>query len=358
MEVKNIADVFGNDSILARHLKDYEPRPGQQQMAEAVAGILAKPDQHSCLVVEAETGLGKTLAYLVPAVLSGRRIVVSTNTRNLQDQILQREIPFIKQYIAPSLKAVCVKGRENYLCLYRWRQYASDRQAGLFEDEQVEDIGRWLEQTRFGDRSELEWLSGNSPLWQKICCRSHLCSGSDCPESSSCLLNSLRREAAASMLLVVNHHLLFSDLAVRRSGYGEVLPRYEAVIFDEAHHVENVATAFFGHTFSRYQVLDLLGDVERSALSDLTGSKQTEVVNAAGALAGTLNLFISMFPHEQGRFQLNELLRGRPDLGSCRDSLQEGLDRLAAITEELTAGRNPGASTVSGHENLDSGSQP
>jgi ATP-dependent DNA helicase DinG len=334
--------VFGPEGVLAHHLPGYEPRPGQQQMAEAVSRVLEEPESCS-LVVEAETGLGKTLAYLVPAVLSGRKIVVSTNTRNLQDQILNGEIPFIQQYIDSGLKALSVKGRQNYLCLYRWHQYRADSQKELFDNREQGQIDAWLLETQFGDRSELKWLAAGSPLWQKICCLSHFCLGSDCPDSAACFLNHLRREAAKSDLLVVNHHLLFSDLAVRRSGYGEVLPRYEAVIFDEAHHIEEVATTFFGFSFTRYQVLDLVADVERSAWSELVGDKkkQKTVLGAARALDGHLEHFFSLFPPEKGRFPLNGLLEKQPGLSSGRDAMVSGLEQLADAMEGMESFEEP-----------------
>jgi len=341
-------DIFGPRGILAEHLEEYEPRPGQQEMAEAVAGLLEKKDglvfneqehhQADCLVVEAETGLGKTLAYLVPAVLSGRKVVVSTNTRNLQDQILKREIPFIQQYIDPDLKAMCVKGRQNYLCLYRWHQLTAGGQHELFADNEFDDINSWLATTIFADRAELSWLHSNSPLWQKLCCLSHFCLGSDCPDGSGCFLNRLRREAAASRLLVVNHHLLFSDIAVRRSGFGEVLPRYESIIFDEAHHLENVATTFFGFSFSRYQVIDLISDIERSLQNCSKSSrlshskKQQQVLSAARSLGGLNEQFTARFPREKGRFPLAGLLEDQPELARARDTV---LAALHSLTDEL-----------------------
>jgi len=328
--------VFGPEGILAGHLPGYEPRPGQREMAEAVADLLQDPDRET-LVVEAETGLGKTLAYLVPAVLSGRKVVVSTNTRNLQDQILKGEIPFIQQHIVPGMKALCVKGRQNYLCLYRWHQYRSASQQELFDDRQDGRIAGWLMETEFGDRSELKWLAGSSPLWQKICCLPHFCLGSDCPDSSACFLNRLRREAARCDLLVVNHHLLFSDLAVRRSGYGEVLPRYEAVIFDEAHHVEEVATTFFGYSFTRFQVRDLLADIERNALSELVGNKKKQkgVLGALRAVEAHLEQFCSLFPSDMGRFPLSGLMEKQPGLGLARDNLVRAMERLTDEMEKM-----------------------
>ena len=337
---------FGPDGLLAGHLAPYQFRPGQLEMARAVAQLLAADEecpseQASCLVVEAETGLGKTLAYLIPAVLSRGRVVVSTNTRNLQDQILQREIPLIQEYIAPDLKALCVKGRQNYLCLYRWHQLQASGQDELAAGDEKHAIEEWIDETVHGDRSELSWIATGSTLWQKICCLSHFCLGTDCPETARCFLNRLRRDAAASQLLIVNHHLLFSDLAVRRTGYGEVLPRYETVIFDEAHHVENVATTFFGFTFSRYQVLDLSGDVERSAEAELAGAQREAIRMSAHRLNSAIDRFTAAFPVHKGRFLLRGLLAAHPEISVLRGDLGSALDHLALGLEKLTATEGP-----------------
>ncbi len=341
---------FGQDGLLANHLNGYEPRPGQQEMAKQVAHLLATGEescpeedqlQADCLLVEAETGLGKTLAYLIPAVQSGRKIVVSTNTRNLQDQILQREIPFIRQYIAPDLRAMCVKGRQNYLCLYRWHQLTSGGQQELFADNEFDDINTWLTETTFADRAELPWMHSGSALWKKLCCLSHFCLGSDCPDATSCYLNRLRREAASSQLLVVNHHLLFSDLAVRRSGFGEVLPRYESVIFDEAHHLENVATTFFGFSFSRYQVIDLISDIERSVQASGLSKKEKQVLSEARSLGGLTEQFASRFPAEKGRFPLAGLFEKLPGLEQAKEQVTGALNSLAEQLEKLKGKDEP-----------------
>ena len=339
-------NIFGVTGLLATQISGYEARPGQLTMATAVADLLTPAngddDGSSCasLVVEAETGLGKTLAYLIPAVLSGGRVVVSTNTRNLQDQILQREIPLLQQYIDPDLRAICVKGRQNYLCLHRWRQLQSSRQGELFTNEDNQALERWLGETVHGDRSELDWMTASSPLWQKVCCQSHFCLGSSCPEAEGCFLNRLRRDAAASSLVIVNHHLLFSDLAVRKQGFGEVLPRYETVIFDEAHHIEKVATTFFGITFSRFQVLDLTGDIERST-ETVAPSERTEIVSAIQRLNGAIERFAAAFPVARGRFLLLEVIRQRPDVPGIRDDLAAALVHLVTVLDHVDDGQGP-----------------
>ena len=323
---------FAENGLLARCLSGFEPRSGQLEMAQAVAAVLengegeVRGDGFSAkiLVVEAETGIGKTLAYLLPAVLSGQRLVISTATINLQDQILQKEIPLIARLLDMEIPALCVKGRQNYLCLYRWFQYRASPQLSLVEDPDCERIETWLGATTTGDRAELAWLPDRSPLWAKISAQSHQCLGSECPEGAVCFVNQLRRRAGAARLLIVNHHLFFSDLSLKRAGYGEILPRYEGVIFDEAHHLENVATTFFGITFSHYQLLDLLGDSVRQAHADLTTAQAERLVNGVAGLGQRLDRFIGLFPAQRGRYPL--------------DPLVEKIDRWREEVEGMVAG--------------------
>lgn len=338
-------NLFGPTGILAGQLQRYEIRPDQLVMAKAVAQLLAQDKEEGCgcttLVIEAATGLGKTLAYLIPAVLSGNRVVVSTNTRNLQDQILEHEIPLIQKLFAPELKALCVKGRQNYLCLYRWQQLLAAPHQELLDEQQRQSLDAWIQITTHGDHSELPWMAGSSSLWQKICCLSHFCLGASCPESAGCFLNRLRRDAAACKLLIVNHHLLFSDLAVRKSGFGEVLPRYESVIFDEAHHVENVATSFFGITFSRHQLLDLAGDITRSAELELSGQDQVILHQATGRLTQTADLFSAAFPTPTGRLLLDDQILSSAQCCTMRDAVAASLNALITALDKVISKEGP-----------------
>ncbi len=308
-------EIFAENGTLSAHIKKFEPRKGQTAMAEAVTKVLAAETVSSAerrsgqiLVVEAETGIGKTLAYLIPAILSGKRIVVSTATLNLQDQIIKKEIPLIEKIFGKNISVLCVKGRSNYLCLYRWFQYRSNPQLSLVDDPAVGKIEKWLNSTVTGDRTELDWLSERSNLWAKISAHSNQCLGSDCPEVTNCFITSLRKKAGSVPLLIVNHHLFFSDLALRKGGYGEVLPRYEAVIFDEAHHIENVATTFFGKTFSQYQLIDFISDMERQAEFDLHPAEISAVTQAAQGLRQRIDSFTALFPAKPGRFYLQGLV--------------------------------------------------
>ena len=320
--------MFEPDGPLYTLIKAYEQRSGQLEMASAVAQNLAGGK----LVVEAETGIGKTLAYLIPAVLSGQKVVISTNTLNLQEQILSDEIPFIQQNIDPELSALSVKGRQNYLCRYRWEQFASHPQLEMFASGKTQKkIERWLESTTTGDRAELSWLEDDSALWREISATASQCLGSKCPNDKACFITELRKKAAASRLLIVNHHLFFSDLALRRDGHGEVLPRYESVIFDEAHHLENVATNFFGFSFSHFQLLEIVKDIRLSAVM-LSEDRKEQVFQAADALHIRSELFSAMFPEQVGKFPLHRFIDEHPE---WEEQIQALSDRLSDLTSVL-----------------------
>ena len=341
--------IFAAGGSIAQAFPGYEPRQDQVVMAGLVADLL-EPEagleggaRGRTVVIEAETGIGKTLAYLLPALLSGRRVVVSTATLNLQDQIVDKDLPLAMRIIGREVPTICLKGRQNYLCLYRWYQYRSNPQLSLVAEPWVALIDEWLRTTRSGDRAELAWLGESSAIWPKICGSSSRCLGSECPEGSECFLTRLRREAGRCRLLVVNHHLFFSDLALKKEGYGEVLPRYEAVIFDEAHHVENVATAFFGKSFSHYQVLDLLGDTELQARADLPGEVASELLAEAGGLRQRAESFVQQFPSSLGRFPLLQVLT-EGTLSAWQEVVElyaHGLERLAKTLAEME-GRGEG----------------
>ncbi len=309
-----LTDIFGQGGRLAKCLANFESRDGQQAMALAVAANLFGAEEYRgenkarILVIEAETGIGKTLAYLIPAALSGKRVVISTATLNLQDQIISKDLPLVEKVLDKKIAALCIKGRENYLCLYRWYQYRSNPQLSLVDDPWVEKIDGWLKKTIIGDRAELAWLSKKAGLWTKISAQANHCLGADCPEGAGCFINQLRKKAGSARLLIVNHHLFFSDLALRKSGFGELLPRYESVVFDEAHHLENVASAFFGKSFSQYQLIDLLGDIERQAKTDLPPEMTDTLLPSVHGLKNRLDAFGRIFPAQTGRFFLTTLI--------------------------------------------------
>ncbi len=257
------ADVsfFGPTGRLARVLPGYEERPAQQRLADAVAGVL---HQGGVLMAEAGTGTGKTLAYLLPAVELGRRVVVSTGTKNLQEQLLHKDLPLLARALGRDLSVAVMKGRGNYLCLLRYRSFG---QAGSFR--RLEEIPlfraveEWAPHTGSGDRAEIADLPDAVDFWREISASSENCIGQSCPEFEACWVTRMRQEALAADIVVVNHHLLCADLAVKDGSFGEVIPEYDTVILDEAHLLEDVATQYFGTQVSSHKFDDLCRDVER-----------------------------------------------------------------------------------------------
>ncbi len=339
-----LGDIFSYEGPLATCFPGFEKRDGQEAMAEAIVLALACGGQDAdasetpgsnVVVIEAETGIGKTLAYLIPAVLSGKKVVISTATLNLQDQIIEKDIPLVEKIMEESVAAVCVKGRENYLCLYRWYQYRSNPQLSLIENPNIEKIDTWLKRTRVGDRAELGWLGEKSSFWSKISARSSQCLGSDCPEGSGCFVTKLRKRAGAAQLLIVNHHLFFSDLALRKNGYGELLPRYEAVVFDEAHHIENVASTFFGKSFSQYQLLDLLSDIEQQCKLDLPPESIDKLLSILSGVKRRIDSFTDIFPSKIGRFHLQSFIKEFSD-EAWQDSVWLLLKSIVRLADTLS----------------------
>ncbi len=337
--IESVEHIFQPQGLLAQALAGYESRPGQLAMARAVARILdghddSLPERAEMLAVEAETGIGKTLAYLIPAVVRGRKVVVSTGTLNLQEQILDKEIPLIQRHIKADVKVVCVKGRRNYACLFRAKQFLSSPQLLLFKrSEELELLDNWLAHTHIGERSELTWLGDDSPLWEQICSSTAKCLGSRCPDNAACFIGRLRKRAAQAQIIIVNHHLFFSDLAIRRFGHAEVLPRYQTVIFDEAHHLENVATNYFGTSISLYQIKELDHDIEELS-AGLSKSSRLKTRQISRVLMAQTSEFAAIFPARPGRYPLEEISGHKSWAGELNllsgafDSLEHHLESL------------------------------
>jgi len=256
-------EVFGPEGLIATTHPEYEHRPGQTRMAEAV---LRAFEQRRHLIVEAGTGTGKTLAYLVPAIAaacgSGARVVISTGTKNLQEQLMDKDIPFLQETLPAKFRTAIMKGRNNYACLHRIKRAESmPVLEGLDQIDQFDEVFRWTAKTETGDRAELSNLPENLPFWRHIDARSDTCLGQKCPDFEPCFVTKMRQRAIDADIVVVNHHLFFADLALRNGAYGAVLPDYAAVILDEAHQIEDVASEYFGVGVSNYQIDDLLYDV-------------------------------------------------------------------------------------------------
>ncbi len=247
-------------------------------MAEAAEAAIAEKKH---LIVEAGTGTGKTLAYLVPAILSGKRVVISTGTKNLQEQLFFKDIPFLEKHLGP-LRACYMKGRGNYAC--RQKIYDAEKEPILDGLEEVADfriIREWEKTTETGDRAEIKTLPESSTAWAKIDARGDLCSGQKCPQFERCFITGMHQKAQESDIIIVNHHLFFADLAVKGGpvggeGGGGIIPDYGAVIFDEAHDIEDVAGQYFGTTVSTYQFEELARDVAAVAHRKNFGSQELD----------------------------------------------------------------------------------
>ena len=318
-------EIFGPSGLLAQKINFYEHRPEQGQMAGAVSRALS---QEHFLVVEAGTGTGKTLAYLIPAVLSGKRVVVSTGTKTLQEQLFFKDVPLVQEKLGYSFKAAFMKGRGNYLC---WRRFRLLSRQPIFhsleEVDHYQRIKRWAGRTHTGDRAELADLPEDLNVWKEICASSDTCLGQACEFNDSCFITRIRQEAAGADVLIVNHHLFFADLGVRLKGYGEVLPRYEAVVFDEAHQLEEVATQYLGTVISNYRFEELARDLRREASA--AKLKDASLSRTANDLLEVQERFFDPLRQGESRFTLKEEhLSGK--VREAAEGLSQQLAGLAA----------------------------
>jgi ATP-dependent DNA helicase DinG len=269
----SLHEFFSPGGILARSPLPYECRPGQLEMAKAVERALT---EHRHLIVEAGTGTGKTLAYLLPALRTGQRVIISTGTKALQDQLFFRDVPFLETLIG-ELRVCYMKGRANYLCRHKLVSLQNQPiLSGLEEIDQYHQIAEWEKTTETGDRAELSGMPESSALWHKLDARSEACLGSTCPDYNRCFITEMRRKALESDIIIVNHHLFFADLSVKQQATGApdagILPEAAAVVFDEAHELEEVASSYFGLAVSNIRFEELARDVD-ALLRDKDGTQ-------------------------------------------------------------------------------------
>ncbi len=305
MSISNISlsEFFATDGPLARIIPGYRLRAQQLEMAERIGAAMAT---NSVLVAEAGTGTGKTFAYLVPALLSGGKVIVSTGTKNLQDQLFSRDIPTVRKALGSPVKVALLKGRANYLCHYHLQRALADGRFASREDAaDAVRIARFAKTTRSGDKAECSAVAENSPVWSVATSTRENCLGQECPQHKECFVMAARRNALAADLVVVNHHLFFADVILRDEGTAELLPACNAVIFDEAHQLPETASLFFGDNVSTAQVLDLARDARSEGLASAKDCLDlpafcSRVEKAAKDLRLTL-------PVEPARFALAQL---------------------------------------------------
>ncbi len=334
--------VFAAGGPLAEQLSGYRPRAGQLRLAHAVAEAL---DSDQDLVAEAATGTGKTLAYLIPVLLSGKRVILSTGTLNLQDQLFRRDLPLALRALELEIDVALLKGRANYLCRHRLDRHLADK--ARFDEQvrvELEHVARWARHTEAGEISELGDIAARSAVWPLVTSTQDNCLGRECPLWEDCHVVSARRQAQDADLVVVNHHLLFADLALKQTGFGAVLPGAAAVIIDEAHQVPDTAARFFSQTVSAWQISELHRDtlancatasgalaLLRPPLQDLDGR-----LNQARTACASLP--------ERGEFSmLSACVPELSRLGSSLAALAGKLEPLADHSRELAGCRDRAA---------------
>jgi ATP-dependent DNA helicase DinG len=326
-------EVFGPGGLLDRSMiGGYEHRPAQLEMAEAVHDAFQK--RHHA-ILEAGTGTGKTLAYLLPAIASGRRVVISTATKSLQEQLYQKDIPFLQKHFAPKLKVAVMKGRSNFLCRSKLHQMADQPMLkGMEEMDHFRQIRDWAQLTEAGDRAELTFLSDDSDLWTRLDARRDTCTGQKCADFNQCFVTAMHGRAREADLIIVNHHLFFADLALKQDDFGSILPEYSAVVFDEAHEIEDVASDYFGRQVSNYRFEELARDADHALRLLKLGSpsllRRTQRIRERG------RSFFDAFPQREGRFPFS---RGEREafLEQNREAYAALMDALKGIETEFAA---------------------
>ena len=302
MTASKVSQAFAQKGVLAKAIKGFSPRQAQTDMALDVAEAI---EQQSSLIVEAGTGTGKTFAYLIPAFLAldpkkPKKIVVSTGTKNLQEQLFHKDIPLIKKALASNAQVALLKGRANYLCNYRLAQYQDSR--GQLDAQMLQDLVKvktWANGTQSGDIGELVNVSENSTIFPFVTSTLDNCLARDCPDYETCHLVRARKKASDADIIVVNHHLFFADLALKDTGFGELIPKAQVMIFDEAHQIGDIASEYFGEAFSSKQLVDLCTDVLQVHRSSLSDVKQLGL--AAEKLQKTCQEFRLLFNYDPER---------------------------------------------------------
>jgi ATP-dependent DNA helicase DinG len=324
----DVAATFGIGGPLAGTVQEYRARPGQLQMAQAVAEVL---EQGGMLVVEAGTGVGKTYAYLVPTLLSGKRVLVSTATKALQDQLFGRDIPHLRQLLGLPLRVALLKGRSSYLCLNRLESARQDwRLDERLAAQHLARIESWSHATQTGDMAELQALDDSSPLMPLVTSTRDNCLGARCPQAGSCFVNRARREALAADVVVVNHHLFFADLNVRESGVAELLPSVHAVVFDEAHQLNEIGVQFLGRQLGTGQLSGFARDLAHTAQAHARGLAPW--AELAAALEHSAEALRGRFPESERVERMDWLGAGARWAGLVEAALTAASKVQAALT--------------------------
>ena len=325
-------ELLGPDGPFALEIENFATRPSQLDMAEAVEEAIADGQM---LIAEAGTGTGKTFAYLVPALRSGKRVIVSTGTKTLQDQLFHRDLPRVRQVLGARVRASLLKGRANYLCLYRLEQ--TNKEGRLTSREQVshlQAIRAWAQRTGSGDRGEFADVPEDSPLWPRVTSTTENCLGAECPMFGDCFVVKARRAAQEADLVVVNHHLLFADMALKQDGFGEILPGANAFVLDEAHQIPELAGVFFSTSVTSRQITELASDAlaECGSVSGALASLQAPI-EAIGPAAKRVRLALDRLPAKGAFGQIDSDAAIIAELRSLAEALHELAGAVAGQAE-------------------------
>jgi ATP-dependent DNA helicase DinG len=320
-------EVFGPGGFLERSMiGGYEHRPAQLEMAERVHDAF---ETHHHAILEAGTGTGKTLAYLLPAICSGRRVVISTATKSLQEQLFQKDVPFLQKHFAPELKVAVMKGRGNFLCRSKLHAMADQPMLrGMDELDAFRQIRDWARVTETGDRAELTFLADDSELWGRMDARRDACTGQKCPDFNQCFVTAMHQRAKDADLIIVNHHLFFADLALKQDDFGSILPEYSAVVFDEAHEMEDVASDYFGRQISNYRFEELARDADQTLRLLKLGSPS--LLRRTQRIRERSREFFEGFPPRDGRFPFT-----RTEREGFLEQHREAYDAVASALKSL-----------------------
>ncbi|WP_342807486.1 ATP-dependent DNA helicase [Alteromonas sp. M12] len=322
------SELFAEDGVLSTAIAGFSPRASQIAMSEAIEQCI---DDQVPLIVEAGTGTGKTFAYLAPAMISNKKAIISTGTKNLQEQLFHRDLPLLKKALGSNRQAALLKGRSNYLCLHRLGQHSGN--STLLERETLDEltqVRQWASTTKTGDMGDLKSLSENARVLPLVTSTVDNCLGRDCPDYEDCYLVKARNKAMDADIVVVNHHLFFADMALKDTGFGELIPEADVVVFDEAHQIPDIASEYFGEALSSRQIHDLARDIEIIKRTQLKDAEQlVKVAEKCRLIAADLRILFPVTP-ERGNWR--QMLK-RPEVEAQINKLDESLTVLYEVVK-------------------------